>query len=236
LTAPLLIALLAHDEAACIAGVVAELRSALPGAQLLVVDDGSQDQTAILARQAGAKVLRHPVNLGVAAAEATALRYAARCGHLRMVRMDADGQHDPASLGALLAAADAGAELVVGSRYLEAGDGSPRRSTTARRVGSLVLGGLLRAASGAAFTDPTSGLRLFAGRALPFFARAMLHDYPEPESLLLARRQGFKVTEVAVRMRPRWAGQSSLTPLGSAFYMAKVCLALSLELLRPRST
>ncbi|MHB1846710.1 MAG: glycosyltransferase family 2 protein [Deltaproteobacteria bacterium] len=239
-----LVVLLAFEEEAAIGRVVAETRAALPEAEILVVDDGSSDQTATAARDAGATVARHPWNLGVAAAEATGLRYAQRHGHRAVVRMDGDGQHDPQSGRALLAAIERGAELAVGSRFFgpaepPAADGAASlapgfRSTAARRSGNALLARIVSSLCGQRLTDPTSGLRAFGGRAIPFFAARFPHDYPEPESLVWASREGFRLEELPVRMRPRLAGQSSLTPLRSSYYMLKVTFALALELARTR--
>jgi glycosyltransferase involved in cell wall biosynthesis len=224
-----LVILLAHDEEAAIAGSIDEVRRELPGTDVLVVDDGSDDRTAELARTAGARVVRHSFNLGVAAAESTGLRFALAHGYDTALRMDGDGQHDATSARALLDAVEAGAELVVGTRY---GEVKTYRPSAGRRTGSRILDLLVSRLCGRRFTDPCSGFRAFGGRALPFFAEHFPFDYPEPESLVWACRRGFRVQELPVRMRPRVAGQSSLTPLGSAYYMVKVSLALTLELLR----
>ncbi|MHB8418604.1 MAG: glycosyltransferase family 2 protein [Myxococcales bacterium] len=221
--------LLAYEEAASIGRTVAEVARELPSADVLVVDDGSSDGTAEAARAAGARLVRHPFNLGVAAAEATGLRWAVRGGYQAVVRLDGDGQHDPASAHALLEAVAGGAELAVGTRFSGI---ESFRSTPLRRAGNRLLSGVVSALCGLRLTDPTSGFRAFGGRALPFFAETFPHDYPEPESLLWACRRGFRVQELPVRMRPRTAGESSLSPLGSAYYMVKVSLALGLELLR----
>ncbi|MFT3842593.1 MAG: glycosyltransferase family 2 protein [Myxococcaceae bacterium] len=225
-----LVALLAHNESECIAETVRELRSQLPQVTVLAVDDGSSDDTAARALAAGAIVVRHPFNLGVAAGEATGLAYAIAHGFDRVIRMDGDGQHDPRSATALLEALDQGAELVVGSRFLAE---RTFESSGLRRAANRFLAALLTRLCGFAVTDPTSGYRAVAGRALPYFAEHFPNQYPEPESLLMASRRGFKVKEVAVAMRPRRTGRSSLTPFRSAFYMLKVCFALTLELLRP---
>ncbi len=223
--------LLAFREEAAIGATVAEVRAALPGADVLVVDDGSPDRTTEVALSAGARVVRHPFNLGVAAAESTGLRYAARHGYRVALRMDGDGQHDPASAAALLEAVAAGAELAIGTRF---GEVATFRSTVVRRAGNRLLARVVSWLAGRDLTDPTSGYRAFGGRALPFFAEHFPHDYPEPESLVWASRQGFALREVPVRMRPRRGGRSSLTPLRSAYYMIKVSLALLLEISRSR--
>lgn len=230
---PLLIALLAYNEAGSIRETVEEVRASAPGFDLLVIDDGSIDETASVAASAGVPVVRHPVNLGVAAAEATGLRFALRRGYRAVVRMDGDGQHDPAAVARIVAAVDAGAEMVVGSRYLER---SGFQSTAMRRFGNTLLCRILAVLCGQRFTNPTSGFRGFAGRALEYFAHHFPHDYPEPESLLWASRKGFRIAEVPVEMRPRRQGESSLNPARSAYYMVKVCVAMGLELLRPRAT
>ena len=185
-----------------------------------------------MARAAGALVARHAARLGVAGAEATGLSYAARHGFERVVRLDADGQHDPQAVMAVLGALDAGADLVIGSRYLNAP--SPAGPLSARRLGSQFLARLLSFTTGLEVTDPTSGLRGFSTKARDVFSTIEVHGYPEPESILLAARRHLRVREVEVRMRPRLAGESTLTPLASAFYMLKVCFSLSVELLRPR--
>ena len=223
-----LVVLLAYEEEEAIGRTVSELAGALPAADVLVVDDGSADATAAAARAAGARVVRHPFNLGVAAAEATGLAWASRQGYDAVLRMDGDGQHDPASAPALLEAVARGAELAVGTRF---GAIESFRSSAARRAGNRLLSGVVSALCGRRLTDPTSGFRAFGGRALPFFAAHFPHDYPEPDSLVWACRRGFRVEEIPVRMRPRQTGESSLGPLSSAYYMVKVSLALGLELL-----
>ena len=225
-----LVLLLAYNESACIHETVREVRQEVPDADVLVIDDGSRDETAAVARAAGALVARHPINLGVAAAEATGLLYAQRAGYTAVVRMDGDGQHAAGSARALFQALDAGAELAVGSRFLER---ATFRSTLLRRLGNRYLSLVLTRLCGQRVTDPTSGFRGFGGRAIAYFARVHPHDYPEPESLFMACRGGFRVVEASVEMRPRRTGTSSLTPLRSAFYMLKVTFAHLLERLRP---
>jgi glycosyltransferase involved in cell wall biosynthesis len=227
-----LVILLAHNEAECIGSTVRELLQTVPSIDVLVVDDGSSDATASEAHAAGAFVVRHPFNLGVAAAEATGLLYAERNAHPYAVRMDGDGQHDPAFVSALLETLREGADLAVGSRFKAL---TSFRSSLLRRIGNRFLASLLTTLCRQRVTDPTSGFRGFGPRAIRSFSREHPHDYPEPESWLMAYRQGLRVCEVAVRMRPRRTGVSTLTPLRSALYMVKVSFALVLELARPTS-
>jgi glycosyltransferase involved in cell wall biosynthesis len=221
----------ARDEGASVGATVRELRVNLPQLDVLVVDDGSTDDTAAAAERAGATVLRHPTGQGVARAEATALRYAEERNYRHVVRLDADGQHDPASVPAVLAALEH-ADLVVGSRFL--GEDASA-STVPRRLGSRLLAAMLWVSTGQKLTDPTSGFRGFGPRGVALLHRAELTGYPEPESILLALRSGLRVAEVPVRMRPRGAGKSSLTPLTSTRFMVKATVAIARELLRRRA-
>ena len=218
------------NEAANIAVVVDGVRRT-SAADVLVVDDGSDDATAALARAAGATVLRHACNLGIGAAVQSGFLYATAHGYDAVVRVDGDGQHDPGFIPVLLdELAHDRADIVVGSRFLgRAG----YQSTVVRRVGIVVLG-VLSALVGARVTDPTSGYWALNRRALTVLGRWHPDDYPETQSLLLATRAGCRVREVPVVMRPRSAGNSSIGTVHAGFYMLKVILAVLIERLRWR--
>ncbi|WP_372530538.1 glycosyltransferase family 2 protein [Euzebya sp.] len=220
----------AHDEADCIAGVVAEVRAALPAATVVVVDDGSTDATRERARAAGATVLSLPYNLGVGGALRLGLRYAVRGGHDVVVQVDGDGQHDPAEVPRLLAGLDH-ADLVIGARF--AGRGAyavrgPRRwamAVLARAAGRIV---------GAPLTDVTSGFRAFGPRAVALLADAMPAEYlgDTVDALVLAGRAGLVVAQEPVAMRPRQGGTPSQSPLRAAVYLGRAVMALLVEVLR----
>jgi len=218
------------NEAANIAAVVDGVRGTC-GADVLVVDDGSDDGTAGLARAAGATVLRHACNLGIGAAVQSGFLYAIAHGYDAVVRVDGDGQHDPGFIPVLLdELARDRADIVVGSRFL-AREGY--QSTVVRRVGIVILG-VLSALVGARVTDPTSGYWALNRRALDVLGRWHPDDYPETQSLLLATRAGCRVREVPVVMRPRHAGNSSISTVHAGFSMLKVILAVLIERLRSR--
>lgn len=220
-----------YNEAGTIAAVVAAVRATGTG-DIAVIDDGSDDETALLARRAGAIVLRHPCNLGIGGAVQTGFLYALQHDYDAVVRVDGDGQHDPAFIAGLLEPLKSGrADVVVGSRFL-AREGY--QSTLVRRTGILVLG-ILSALVGAHVTDPTSGYWAVNRRALQVLAKFQPDDYPETQSLLVAARAGCRIHELPVVMRARGAGQSSIGLLMSGFYMVKVILAVLIERLRPRS-
>ncbi len=214
----------ALNEGRSIGAVVEAVRAALPGAQALVVDDGSTDDTAAEARRAGAVVASLPVNLGIGGAVQTGYRYALRHGFDIALQVDGDGQHDPGEAARLLAPVLAGqADMVIGSRWLGRGEFA---SPVGRRLGMRILAALVRARTGGPFTDTTSGFRAVGRRGIELFARAYPTDFPEVEVIVLACRQGLRVTEVPVAMAERQHGASSIAGLRSAYYMARVVVAL----------
>lgn len=220
----------AYNEAAAIVGVVVNIRNHFPG-DIAVIDDGSQDDTAALAREAGATVLRHPCNLGIGAAVQTGYLYALSCGYEAVIRQDGDGQHDPAHIARFLELLkNDEADIVVGSRFL-AREGY--QSTLVRRLGIFILG-IVSSLVGSRVTDPTSGYWGINRRALQVLAKTHPDDYPETEALAVAARAGCRVRELPVIMHARTAGRSSIGALYSGFYMVKVVIALLIGRLRPR--
>jgi glycosyltransferase involved in cell wall biosynthesis len=231
----------AWDEVESVAGVVREIRAAVPEADIVVVDDASSDGTGDAAREAGATVLRHPFNLGLGASLQTGYRYALRHGYTRVAHLDADGQHPPRYLPEMLRAVDDGADLVLGSRYLDADghpvvpDETPYAASFARRTGIRFFTTLLTLATRRRFTDSTSGFRAAGERVIPLFAARYASDYPELESLVRVVRGGCTVREVPVQMRPRAAGASKITPWRSVYWILNGVVSLGVACLRPRS-
>ena len=216
----------ALNEARNLPAVATGLRACGEPVEACVVDDGSTDGTAEVARGLGLQVLRLPVNLGIGGAVQTGYRWARAQGYDAVVQLDGDDQHDAADLPALLGPLRRGeADLVVGSRFLKAGG---FRSTWARRLAIRYLSWFLRLRCGARVSDPTSGFRAAGPRAVALFAEDYPSDYPEPEAIALARRRGLAVVEVPVSMRARGHGRSSISPLGSLYYLVKVSTALLL--------
>lgn len=226
-----LVVIPAYNEGGNIAQVVSDVRASF-GGEVAVVDDGSDDDTAGLARAAGATVLRHPCNLGIGAAVQTGFLYALAHGCDQVLRLDGDGQHDPAFIPRFLDLLATGeADIVVGSRFL-AREGY--QSTLVRRGGIVILG-LLSALVGAHVTDPTSGYWGLSRRAVELLARYQPDDYPETQALVLAARAGCRIREVPVVMQARSTGRSSISgALHAGFYMFKVILAVLIERLRTR--
>jgi glycosyltransferase involved in cell wall biosynthesis len=222
----------AYNEAASLPGVMRDLQAHYPAADVAVINDGSSDDTAGVARDLGAHLLDLPYNLGIGGAVQTGLLFAHRGGYDVAVQFDGDGQHCADQVGALLAAlAATGADVAIGSRFLGAADasGSGYHAPPVRRLGITILRLVLSAAVGQRITDSTSGFRAYGRAAIAFLARDYPHDYPEPESVVTLSRQGFRLCEAPVRMRARQGGRSSITPLRSAYYMMKVLLAIGID-------
>lgn len=221
-----LIVVPAYNEAQSIEKVVSSIVQA--GYDYVVINDGSTDDTAKVCERARINVVNLPENLGIGGAVQTGHRYALRHGYDADVQMDGDGQHDVSFVAALLSELEAGADLVIGSRFVE-GAGEGFKSTPLRRFGIAWLRGCIRLQTGVTITDATSGFRASGRRALELFARRYPADYPEPESIVTAIAKGLSVREVPVRMHERQGGVSSISPLKGVYYMIKVTLAVIIE-------
>jgi hypothetical protein len=220
----------AFQEAGVIGEVVAELRAVRPDLDILVVDDCSPDATGARAREAGARVLRLPVNLGIGGAVQTGFKYAAAREYDAVVQVDGDGQHDPAQLAAILEPLAAGrGDMVIGSRFLER---TGYRTPFARRAGMLLFSTVARLAMGQPVADTTSGFRALGRPLFTYLAEYYPTDFPDAETLVLIKRAGFTIHEVSVSMRPRKSGRSSTTTLKSIYYPFKQMLSILVILLR----
>lgn len=226
----------ALNEADTVGRVVAAGIEAL-GAAVVVIDDGSTDATAALARAAGATVLSHPFNLGVGGAIRTGLRYAALHGFRRVVQIDADGQHPAADAVRLLEVLDAGeADLVIGSRFASgyASTAAGYHVSFLRRLSMRLLSRMVSRRLHTRIFDTTSGFRAFGPRAIdvlgPVYPSAYLSD--TVEALLIAADHGLRVVEVPVEMREREEGAPSAGPLHSLFHLVRVVLVVLLHRVR----
>jgi glycosyltransferase involved in cell wall biosynthesis len=235
----------AWNEQASISGVIADVRKALPDADILVVDDGSTDATTARARECGVLVATLPFNQGLGAALQTGYLYALREGYDCCAHLDADGQHPASEVARLLAEVQADrADLVIGSRYAKqteplpgvemAMDGEDYKATWTRTIGINVFRFFLTLATRQRFTDTTSGMRAANRRVMSLFSENYSPDFAEIESLQLAVRQGLRVEEVPVRMLERAGGTSFLTPVRSAFFIFKGVVVLLVGQFRPR--
>ncbi|MBI5467934.1 MAG: glycosyltransferase family 2 protein [Deltaproteobacteria bacterium] len=226
----ILIIIPAFNEQASIQGVLSAVKKHLPVADIVVVNDGSADSTALIAEKEGVVVLNHPYNMGIGATMQTGYKYASRKGYEIAVQVDADGQHPADQIEKLIEPVVKGrADLVVGSRFLGAGEYKP---SLARSAGISIFSNVVSAIIRERVTDTTSGFRAAGRRCIDFFAGHYPDDYPEVEALVLLHKKGFSIMEVPVRMSEREGGRSSITPIRSVYYMVKVLLAIFVDLLK----
>jgi glycosyltransferase involved in cell wall biosynthesis len=221
----------AFNEAGAIGRVVEEIRAFDPEIDVVVVDDASTDETAAVAEERGAIVLRLPFNVGIGGAVQTGFRFALAEGYDAAVRLDGDGQHDAAELQKLLAPLERGeADFVVGSRFVDRG--GSYRPPFARRMGIRIFARLVSLLCRQRVTDTTSGFLALDRVGIELFAAEYPHDYPEVEATLVALRSGLRLAQVQVDMRERETGASSITFVRSLYYIVKVTLALLVASLR----
>jgi hypothetical protein len=213
----------AHNEAASLPAVIAEMRDAVPQVDVLVVDDGSTDGTWLQADRLGVRWIRFPERLGVGSAMRAGLRAAGRLGYACVIRVDGDGQHRAGDMARLIEPIARGhADVVLGSRY--AADADTRRESAP--LVHRTLGACLSALTRRSVTDPTSGFWAFGPRAIAVLGEHHPTGYPEPELRLFLSRNGLTTVEVPVGARGRLAGTSSLTPGRLAAAAARVLLAM----------
>jgi glycosyltransferase involved in cell wall biosynthesis len=219
----------AFNESKSVGRVVKRLQSLLPECDVLVIDDGSTDDT-VRCLPPETRVVSLPFNLGIGGAMQTGYRYAALHQYDIAVQVDGDGQHRASGVRALIDALQSNqADIVVGSRFL-----SPRNFATSpiRLTGIRILSFWIRVLSGLKITDCTSGFRAVNQRVIRAYAHWYPEDYPEPEVVLLLHRSKFKVVEIPARMRRRMYGKSSISVPRGIFYVLKVGICLFLDTMR----
>lgn len=226
----ILIIVPAYNEEKSLPGVIQDINDHAAYADVLVVDDGSRDETARLAASLGVNVLSLPFNLGIGGAMQAGYLYADRQGYDIAVQFDGDGQHKAGEIEKLLGPITSGsADIVAGSRFLIPGG---YQAPLSRKIGMLIFSFLLSRILGTHVTDTTSGFRAANRRVIEYFARHYPEDYPEVETLVLLHKKHFRITEVPVLMCERTGGRSSITAVRSVYYMVKVLLAILVDLLK----
>jgi glycosyltransferase involved in cell wall biosynthesis len=220
----------AFNEEENIGWVVKELQDLLGPVPVLVADDCSIDSTAEVARNAGASVISLPYHLGLGGVVQAGYRRAYEMGFEIVVRIDGDGQHDPRFIPVLLDALRSNnVQMVIGSRFV---DHDENHTSFARHIGIRLFRAVLRPILGKSVRDPTSGFVAVNHEALQVFSRSFPLEYPEIEALVVLKRRAFQFAEVAVEMRPRRAGKSTITAAKSLYYLLHVLLGVLVNILR----
>ncbi len=229
----LLIIIPAWNEQVTLPGVLAEIRAAVPEADILVVNDGSTDWTAAVAAHNGADVLDLPLNLGVGGAMRAGYKYALRNGYGRTVQLDADGQHDPKNVSLLIDQLASGvSDVVIGARFAGTGTYTARGP---RWWSMKLLSFVLSRVCKTRLTDTTSGFKACNRTAIRLFASNYPAEYlgDTVEALVIASRAGVSVSQVGVEMRPRAGGTASHSPVKAAVFLLRAFFALAIALSRP---
>jgi len=218
----------AYNEALNIENVVSAVRIALPEAEILVVNDGSSDDTAeILRRMKNVIALHLPFNMGIGGAVQTGFRYFLDHDHDFLIRLDGDGQHPPSEAEKLLPPLQNGeADLVIGSRFITK---QGYQSSAYRRGGIKLLSILTNFIIKQNITDNTSGFRAFNRRAAAALAADYPFDYPEPVEVYMLARKGYRIREIPITMTARTRGSSSISLRHSYYYLVKVLVTIGVN-------
>jgi glycosyltransferase involved in cell wall biosynthesis len=221
----------AFNESEHIGKVLGDVRSTLPAADMMVVNDGSTDQTSDIARNAGVMVLDIPYNIGYGGALQTGFRFATEYKYDYVITMDGDEQHDPSSATNLIREMDrSGADVVIGSRFLEGN----YRMPLARRTGVWLFSRIARLYTGVQFTDPTSGFQLLNRKVFSYLSEGDNYplDYPDVNIIMAMHKMKFTVTEAPVTMREKPEGKSMHSGCRPFIYVMRMFLSILMILIR----
>lgn len=217
----------AYNEAGNIENTISTLTATCPEVDYVVVNDCSTDATKEILEAGGYSYLDLPINLGIGGGIQAGYKYAIENGYEIAVQFDGDGQHNAEYIRNLIQPiVDGEADMVVGSRFIER---EGFQTSGLRRLGIHIINGTIRLCTGYRATDATSGFRATNRRLTKFFSLNYAQDYPEPEAIVTAIRNGFRVKDIPVVMNERMEGVSSINALKSMYYMVKVILAVLLQ-------
>ena len=230
----ILIVIPAYNEADNIQTVLEGLRQENPQWNLVVINDGSVDNTGEIAERTGlAETIHLPCNLGIGGTVQTGLKYAQRHEYDIAVQFDGDGQHNADEINKLIVPIlTEETDVVIGSRFLKKHNGF--KSDPVRRLGIGIFRVVNSVLINQPITDNTSGFRAYNRKAIKFLSNYYPIDYPEPEAIILLAKNGFRMKEVYVEMNDRVAGRSSIRGCRTVYYMIKVLLAIIINMVRPR--
>lgn len=221
-----LIIIPAYNEEKSILRTVETIRKFDESLNYVVINDGSTDNTKKILEENNINYIDLPFNLGIGAAVQTGYKYAYRNGYDIAIQFDGDGQHDITYVNKLIDKIEKGANMVIGSRYVD--NVSTFKSTRSRQLGIKIISGLIKFLSGKRIKDVTSGFRAADRKVMELFCNNYPFDYPEPITNYALLKLGFKIDEVGVNMFERNGGKSSINFIKSIYYMFNVCLSIIL--------
>ena len=221
----------AYNEEKNIGAVLEGIQKESPGLPILVINDGSSDNTEKVVLEHNAEVISLPYNSGYGIALQTGFIYAVKNNFSIVVQMDSDGQHDPANIKDLIETVQKdNCDVVIGSRFLSK---DSYKSSLARHAGMLLFGGIASFLCGQKVTDPTSGFQALKGSAIQFAASDNYPpDYPDADFIILLNRSGFKVKEIPVTMHASPVKESMHHGHKTIYYVFKMFLSIIVTLLR----
>ncbi len=227
-----LIIIPAYNEEDTIEAVIDSIRQYVPQTDIVVVNDGSVDDTRNIAEAKGVNVLNLPYNIGIGGAVQTGYKFAVEMDYDIAIQVDGDGQHPADAIPELInEIRNNEADMVIGSRYI--GD-KDREASVSRAIGKSVLSKVISLLTGQKITDSSSGFRAANRKVIHLLARMYPRDYPEPESLVFLVYENYRIKEIPVKMSERWAGKSSITFLKGIYYVIKVILATIIDIFKER--
>lgn len=216
----LLIIIPAYNEEENIENTVSLIKDQYSQYDYVVVNDGSKDNTANVCREKGYELLDLPVNLGLAGAFQTGMKYAYEQGYEYAIQFDADGQHRPEFIEPMLTRIKEGYDIVIGSRFVD-----ERKDKSLRMLGSRMITVAIKLTTGARVADPTSGMRMFSKPMIKEFAKNLNYG-PEPDTISYLIKNGARVSEVKAIMDERMFGESYLNMINSIKYMVKMLTSI----------
>ena len=212
----------AYNEQDNIVRVVENLKDNYPQYDYVIINDGSADSTPEICRMKGYELIDLPVNLGLAGAFQTGLKYAYQKNYDYAIQFDADGQHLPQYIGTMLEKMQEGYDIVIGSRFV-----TEKKPKSLRMLGNNMISLAMKMTTGYKVNDPTSGMRMFNKKMIAEFALNMNYG-PEPDTVSYLLKQGATIAEVQVTMEERIAGTSYLTIGRSIMYMMHMMISILL--------
>ncbi len=224
-----LVVIPAYNEEENIQTVVNEVRKTNPMVDIVVINDGSKDETLQKAKLTKAKIIDLPNNLGIGGAVQTGMLYASKNDYDIAIQLDADGQHNPIYISQMVQKIEEGYDMVIGSRFVQK---TGYKQTFFRMLGINITSLLIKQITGVKIHDTTSGFRAVNKEVIKEFAKRYPYDYPEPETNMKMILKKKKILEMPVEMRKRIAGKSFITPVKSVKYMVKVTLSLLMAKLK----